>query len=136
MTQNGMNAAQLRALAELVCTIRPEWDLPGVLANLAKVGQDATTTATRAIAAANNPAAHTPAAIAWPPAADAPLERSHGGRSAPCWVCTRTEWACYKAQENTGLDAHPYTPVQPPIPAQTVAVVQYVGVQSELTDGD
>lgn len=129
MKDEPITGQQIRALAEYVCAIRPEWDLPGVVANLARLGQDVPTTTRKAITAATNPAAHSPAAMLWPEAP--PDEAGRGGRpgnQAKCDICARPEWACGRAQTNTRQDPHPYTPTR----RATLAPVQHVDLQLRL----
>lgn len=130
MNERQMTGAQALALARLVCTIRPEWDEAGVIANLGKLAEPLATATPRALAAAMNPAAKTPAAITWTPA-PAATEAHDGPPQTFCAHCGRGADQCWRAQVNTGLDPHPYRPagqVRDPL------AVQHLGTQPALIE--
>jgi len=129
MNERQMTGQQASALARLVCTIRPEWDEAGVLANLGKLGEPLARATPRALAAALNPEAKTPAAITWTPAPTAADSAHSLPPTTFCAHCGRDETQCWRAQLNTGLDQHPYRPAgQVRDPLQ----VQHLGTQPAL----
>lgn len=99
-----MEKTQAEHLAEVVRTVRPDWDKPGIVTYLVAMGGALPDVTAHALRVAGDRANRTPAALAFTrptpePDAGVDLQR-HPGNPAPCAVCGRSEWACERARAN------------------------------------
>lgn len=90
------------------------WDRPGVVAALRKLHDvDEVAAYAAGLAAAEDPKADTPAAIAWPQYRQAAQRISPTPSREPvCDHCTRTQSGCELAQRNTGHRDHDFRPAR------------------------
>src|SRR5262245_7616116 len=101
-----MNRQQLVRLADAVNAIRPDWQQPGILAQLETLhytwgGTDGAMAAF-VMQIASHPQARTPAAFVMPAPADSPQPRQApqpGYREPTCHTCNRTQSRCLQQRE-------------------------------------
>jgi hypothetical protein len=99
-----MNRSQLVAGANAVTAIRPDWNQPGVLAQMQQLDQTWTGTDAALIAhcltIAGSPNARTPAAFnAIAPTAPAAATSNWGEREPECFICGRKKHMCEQVYE-------------------------------------
>lgn len=101
-------------LANLVVTFRP-WNVREVTAEIETLDGDELAIINHVMRIAADPETRFPSRISltWNPDTPPPGDTRRPGNPASCDQCYRSEWACQKAQRNTGLDSHPYRPAQP-----------------------
>lgn len=108
-----MNRPEAAALAVLVRTQRPEWDEWATIEQLVKLPGSLIAITRHAITVAHDPQWRSPIALGFVPMTTGDNRDESGrrpGDNRPCWICTRTEWACERARTNTGINDHHYQP--------------------------
>lgn len=102
-----MNRSQLVAIADAVRAIRPDWQQPGIISQLAQLDQTWTGTdaalASHALTIAGTPTARTPAAFnATPPAATQPQTQTWTSqrREPTCYTCSRSRSQCQAVRDH------------------------------------
>lgn len=113
------------SLTGYIRTIRPEWDALATVEQLMNLTGTDDEIERHALVIAHTPEYRTPIALKFVSMNTA--EETGGsrrpGNQIPCDICGRTEWACNKAAQNTGIRNHVYaphimtTPFDPDIPA-------------------
>jgi hypothetical protein len=93
-----MNRSQLVTAANVVQSIRPDWQQPGIIAQLERLdagwtGTDAALIA-HAVTIAGMPSARTPAAFTATPPTRPPNIHPEPQRSRPCFICGNTKRGC------------------------------------------
>lgn len=102
---------QAAAIANLVATFRPEWNLRLTTDEVMKCRGPLAAISDHALAVASDWANKAPTRISQIPMATRGGGTDKAGDKAPCQWCHRTEYACRQAQRNTGLDPHAYRPL-------------------------
>src|SRR3954454_22703051 len=99
-----MLKATAESLADMLRTVRADWDRHGIVAHLLPLSGELADIAAHAVRVAADRKNRTPAALAFAGSEIAPECEAdsgrHSGNPAPCIVCGRGQWARQKAREN------------------------------------